>query len=192
MKNTSCIPKGNYIIRIHFEFLCCICDAFIHLYIELVHLQTEIIPDFLLTLTDLMSLSGLAESWRTWTVWQVSVNTKDFCSDKTRTSTRSNTHDSFLLLFLPVLISYSYTYNPELKRSPLSIVTALVDKIGERLQHVGMIRPTVCFVWLWDRFSFVAQTWGSTSSIPTVTSSSRVVWRGWGRRQLKQRCTCHR
>ncbi|XP_042371949.1 acyl-coenzyme A thioesterase 9, mitochondrial-like, partial [Plectropomus leopardus] len=30
---------------------------------------------------------------------------------------------------LAVLISYSHTYNQELKRSPLSIVTALVDKI---------------------------------------------------------------
>lgn len=30
----------------------------------------------------------------------------------------------------PVLISYSHTFNTELKRSPLSIVTALVDKIG--------------------------------------------------------------
>ncbi|XP_061661660.1 acyl-coenzyme A thioesterase 9, mitochondrial-like isoform X3 [Syngnathoides biaculeatus] len=32
---------------------------------------------------------------------------------------------------LAVLISYSHTCNPALKRSPLSIVTALVDKIGE-------------------------------------------------------------
>ncbi|KAF0028567.1 hypothetical protein F2P81_019654 [Scophthalmus maximus] len=30
---------------------------------------------------------------------------------------------------LAVLISYSHTYNPALKKSPLSIVTALVDKI---------------------------------------------------------------
>uniref|UniRef100_A0A3Q2QBX5 Acyl-CoA thioesterase 9, tandem duplicate 2 n=1 Tax=Fundulus heteroclitus TaxID=8078 RepID=A0A3Q2QBX5_FUNHE len=36
---------------------------------------------------------------------------------------------------LAVLISYSHTYNPDLKRSPLSIVTALVDKIDMR-QHV--------------------------------------------------------
>nr|XP_019962685.1 PREDICTED: acyl-coenzyme A thioesterase 9, mitochondrial isoform X2 [Paralichthys olivaceus] len=36
---------------------------------------------------------------------------------------------------LAVLISYSHTYNPVLKRSPLSIVTALVDKIDMR-QHV--------------------------------------------------------
>ncbi|KAG7524606.1 hypothetical protein JOB18_014388 [Solea senegalensis] len=36
---------------------------------------------------------------------------------------------------LGVLISYSHTYNPVLKRSPLSIVTALVDKIDMR-QHV--------------------------------------------------------
>uniref|UniRef100_A0A669EFY9 Acyl-CoA thioesterase 9, tandem duplicate 1 n=1 Tax=Oreochromis niloticus TaxID=8128 RepID=A0A669EFY9_ORENI len=36
---------------------------------------------------------------------------------------------------LAVLISYSHTYNSELKRSPLSIVTALVDKIDMR-QHV--------------------------------------------------------
>ncbi|MEQ2295714.1 Acyl-coenzyme A thioesterase 9, mitochondrial [Ameca splendens] len=36
---------------------------------------------------------------------------------------------------LAVLISYSHTYNPALKRSPLSIVTALVDKIDMR-QHV--------------------------------------------------------
>lgn len=36
---------------------------------------------------------------------------------------------------LAVLISYSHTYNPELKRSPLSIVTALVDKIDMR-HHV--------------------------------------------------------
>ncbi|XP_053198790.1 acyl-CoA thioesterase 9, tandem duplicate 1 [Scomber japonicus] len=35
---------------------------------------------------------------------------------------------------LAVLISYSHTYNAELKRSPLSIVTALVDKIDMR-QH---------------------------------------------------------
>ncbi|XP_062297810.1 acyl-coenzyme A thioesterase 9, mitochondrial-like isoform X2 [Scomber scombrus] len=35
---------------------------------------------------------------------------------------------------LAVLISYSHTYNEELKRSPLSIVTALVDKIDMR-QH---------------------------------------------------------
>lgn len=36
-----------------------------------------------------------------------------------------------LIRFLSsVLISYSHTYNPTLKRSPLSIVTALVDKIG--------------------------------------------------------------
>ncbi|XP_057679854.1 acyl-CoA thioesterase 9, tandem duplicate 1 isoform X2 [Corythoichthys intestinalis] len=35
---------------------------------------------------------------------------------------------------LAVLISYSHTYNPALKRSPLSIVTALVDKIDMR-QH---------------------------------------------------------
>ncbi|KAM9333612.1 acyl-coenzyme A thioesterase 9, mitochondrial isoform 3-T3 [Pholidichthys leucotaenia] len=35
---------------------------------------------------------------------------------------------------LGVLISYSHTYNPALKRSPLSIVTALVDKIDMR-QH---------------------------------------------------------
>ncbi|KAM7390074.1 hypothetical protein PAMA_008307 [Pampus argenteus] len=36
---------------------------------------------------------------------------------------------------LAVLISYSHTYNPVLKRSPLSIVTALVDKIDMR-QHI--------------------------------------------------------
>ncbi|CAL9697774.1 unnamed protein product [Knipowitschia caucasica] len=36
---------------------------------------------------------------------------------------------------LAVLISYSHTYNPTLKRSPLSIVTALVDKIDMR-HHV--------------------------------------------------------
>ncbi|XP_028289830.1 acyl-coenzyme A thioesterase 9, mitochondrial isoform X2 [Gouania willdenowi] len=36
---------------------------------------------------------------------------------------------------LAVLISYSHTFNPELKKSPLSIVTALVDKIDMR-QHV--------------------------------------------------------
>ncbi|XP_024148472.1 acyl-coenzyme A thioesterase 9, mitochondrial isoform X2 [Oryzias melastigma] len=36
---------------------------------------------------------------------------------------------------LAVLISYSHTYNPALKRSPLSIVTALVDKIDMR-QHI--------------------------------------------------------
>uniref|UniRef100_A0A673BAL6 HotDog ACOT-type domain-containing protein n=1 Tax=Sphaeramia orbicularis TaxID=375764 RepID=A0A673BAL6_9TELE len=36
---------------------------------------------------------------------------------------------------LAVLISYSHTYNPELKRSPLSIVTALVDKIGKNMRH---------------------------------------------------------
>uniref|UniRef100_A0A8D0ATT9 Acyl-CoA thioesterase 9, tandem duplicate 1 n=1 Tax=Sander lucioperca TaxID=283035 RepID=A0A8D0ATT9_SANLU len=36
---------------------------------------------------------------------------------------------------LAVLISYSHTYNPTLKKSPLSIVTALVDKIDMR-QHV--------------------------------------------------------
>ncbi|CAN9506209.1 unnamed protein product [Ophioblennius macclurei] len=36
---------------------------------------------------------------------------------------------------LAVLISYSHTYNPDLKRSPLSIVTALVDKIDMR-HHV--------------------------------------------------------
>nr|XP_054606970.1 acyl-coenzyme A thioesterase 9, mitochondrial isoform X3 [Nothobranchius furzeri] len=36
---------------------------------------------------------------------------------------------------LAVLISYSHTYNPALRRSPLSIVTALVDKIDMR-QHV--------------------------------------------------------
>ncbi|KAM9712168.1 acyl-coenzyme A thioesterase 9, mitochondrial [Menidia menidia] len=35
---------------------------------------------------------------------------------------------------LAVLISYSHTFNPELRRSPLSIVTALVDKIDMR-QH---------------------------------------------------------
>ncbi|XP_077480774.1 acyl-coenzyme A thioesterase 9, mitochondrial-like isoform X2 [Stigmatopora argus] len=35
---------------------------------------------------------------------------------------------------LAVLISYSHTHNPALKRSPLSIVTALVDKIDMR-QH---------------------------------------------------------
>uniref|UniRef100_A0AAX7SL94 HotDog ACOT-type domain-containing protein n=1 Tax=Astatotilapia calliptera TaxID=8154 RepID=A0AAX7SL94_ASTCA len=39
------------------------------------------------------------------------------------------------LLSSSVLISYSHTYNSELKRSPLSIVTALVDKIDMR-QHV--------------------------------------------------------
>lgn len=32
--------------------------------------------------------------------------------------------------FLLVLISYSHTHNPALPRSPLSIVTAMVDKIG--------------------------------------------------------------
>uniref|UniRef100_A0A7N6B9V2 HotDog ACOT-type domain-containing protein n=1 Tax=Anabas testudineus TaxID=64144 RepID=A0A7N6B9V2_ANATE len=37
--------------------------------------------------------------------------------------------------FLLVLISYSHTYNPALKRSPLSIVTALVDKIDMR-KHI--------------------------------------------------------
>lgn len=36
---------------------------------------------------------------------------------------------------LAVLISYSHTYNAALKKSPLSIVTALVDKIDMR-QHV--------------------------------------------------------
>ncbi|KAG7264955.1 hypothetical protein CRUP_034273 [Coryphaenoides rupestris] len=36
---------------------------------------------------------------------------------------------------LAVLISYSHTHNPELPRSPLSIVTALVDKIDMR-QHI--------------------------------------------------------
>uniref|UniRef100_A0A8C4E9Y5 HotDog ACOT-type domain-containing protein n=1 Tax=Dicentrarchus labrax TaxID=13489 RepID=A0A8C4E9Y5_DICLA len=36
---------------------------------------------------------------------------------------------------LAVLISYSHTYNEALKRSPLSIVTALVDKIDMR-QHI--------------------------------------------------------
>uniref|UniRef100_A0A8C6T8X2 Acyl-CoA thioesterase 9, tandem duplicate 2 n=1 Tax=Neogobius melanostomus TaxID=47308 RepID=A0A8C6T8X2_9GOBI len=36
---------------------------------------------------------------------------------------------------LAVLISYSHTYNPTLKKSPLSIVTALVDKIDMR-HHV--------------------------------------------------------
>uniref|UniRef100_A0A665WCR5 HotDog ACOT-type domain-containing protein n=1 Tax=Echeneis naucrates TaxID=173247 RepID=A0A665WCR5_ECHNA len=36
---------------------------------------------------------------------------------------------------LAVLISYSHTYNPELKRSPLSIVTALVDKIGRNMRQ---------------------------------------------------------
>ncbi|XP_034023993.1 acyl-CoA thioesterase 9, tandem duplicate 1 isoform X2 [Thalassophryne amazonica] len=36
---------------------------------------------------------------------------------------------------LAVLIAYSHTYNPALKRSPLSIVTALVDKIDMR-QHI--------------------------------------------------------
>ncbi|XP_011486895.1 acyl-coenzyme A thioesterase 9, mitochondrial isoform X2 [Oryzias latipes] len=36
---------------------------------------------------------------------------------------------------LAVLISYSHTYNPALQRSPLSIVTALVDKIDMR-QHI--------------------------------------------------------
>uniref|UniRef100_A0A7N6ACF5 HotDog ACOT-type domain-containing protein n=1 Tax=Anabas testudineus TaxID=64144 RepID=A0A7N6ACF5_ANATE len=41
---------------------------------------------------------------------------------------------------LAVLISYSHTYNPALKRSPLSIVTALVDKIGKDL---GVGRKTV-------------------------------------------------
>ncbi|XP_061121335.1 acyl-coenzyme A thioesterase 9, mitochondrial-like isoform X2 [Syngnathus typhle] len=37
---------------------------------------------------------------------------------------------------LAVLISYSHTYNPALKRSPLSIVTALVDKIDMRQQVI--------------------------------------------------------
>uniref|UniRef100_A0A665WDS7 HotDog ACOT-type domain-containing protein n=1 Tax=Echeneis naucrates TaxID=173247 RepID=A0A665WDS7_ECHNA len=37
---------------------------------------------------------------------------------------------------LAVLISYSHTYNPELKRSPLSIVTALVDKIDMRQHNI--------------------------------------------------------
>ncbi|CAL8294931.1 unnamed protein product [Lota lota] len=36
---------------------------------------------------------------------------------------------------LAVLISYSHTHNPDLPRSPLSIVTALVDKIDMR-QHI--------------------------------------------------------
>ncbi|KAK1885075.1 Acyl-coenzyme A thioesterase 9 mitochondrial [Dissostichus eleginoides] len=36
---------------------------------------------------------------------------------------------------LAVLISYSHTYNPALKKTPLSIVTALVDKIDMR-QHI--------------------------------------------------------
>ncbi|XP_061614206.1 acyl-CoA thioesterase 9, tandem duplicate 1 isoform X2 [Phyllopteryx taeniolatus] len=37
---------------------------------------------------------------------------------------------------LAVLISYAHTYNPALKRSPLSIVTALVDKIDMRQQAI--------------------------------------------------------
>ncbi|XP_077591648.1 acyl-coenzyme A thioesterase 9, mitochondrial-like [Stigmatopora nigra] len=37
---------------------------------------------------------------------------------------------------LAVLISYSHTHNPALKRSPLSIVTALVDKIDMRQQDI--------------------------------------------------------
>lgn len=45
------------------------------------------------------------------------------------------------LLSSSVLISYSHTYNSELKRSPLSIVTALVDKIGKNLSGTGYNKP---------------------------------------------------
>lgn len=47
--------------------------------------------------------------------------------------------------FSSVLISYSHTYNPALKKSPLSIVTALVDKIGKIFLHM-LHNRTISFV----------------------------------------------
>ena len=44
-----------------------------------------------------------------------------------------------------VLISYSHTHNPALPRSPLSIVTALVDKIGKTTTgHLALRHSLLC------------------------------------------------
>lgn len=75
-------------------------------------------------------VSGLAGSWRTWTAWQVDTTSTDSVSDPNRKFPTSAS--SFA-----VLISYSHTFNAALKRSPLSIVTALVDKIGNKVNLRG-------------------------------------------------------
>lgn len=79
--------------------------------------------------------SGLGGSWRTWTAWQVKINNNKNIKYFSFSQRRWNVSSSS-----SVLISYSHTYNPALKRSPLSIVTALVDKIGTSRRY----RPSRC------------------------------------------------
>uniref|UniRef100_A0A8C6VXB4 Acyl-CoA thioesterase 9 n=1 Tax=Nothobranchius furzeri TaxID=105023 RepID=A0A8C6VXB4_NOTFU len=78
---------------------------------------------------------------------------------------------------LAVLISYSHTYNPALRRSPLSIVTALVDKIDMR-QHV--IYPD-CDI------KFTGHvTWVGKTSIEAKMHMSQVnMWCGEGRGRIR-------